>query len=413
MIPDARLMTLLESARQVQVLDCAYHTSREPTSFLIPGHKCPRSVFPLHTSHVLCEHTDEVWRVQYSPAGKYLATSGADGLIAIHDTVTMRPLHLLNKRTSEEIRRDSKDGRFKGVVYMTFSPDETMLMTCSQDNVITQWDIETGSILNQISKTHTSDPVSCASWLPEPNTGFVSGGLDKKINLYDDRGDIIHTWEETGRIYDIKLSNDRRYMVAITTDSAVYVFDLTTKERCGFLSLDFELTSLTLSKDSSHMLLSLSPKPNKSRSSVPKSQAMEVQEWSFPDLHLVRRFKGQKQGEFVIRSTYAGYNEQFVMSGSEDSDVYLWHRFSGRLLERISGHTKAVSAISWNPTAVQWASASDDWTVRVWEVEREIEPKVEDGPDLAVPLNGHGDHSTRPESSVLDIHTYSYGRSYT
>lgn len=371
MIPESRLTTLLDRSRQIQVDECLYHTSSIPISFLIPDHKCPRSVFPLHTSHVLREQNDEVWHVQFSPSGRFLASTGASGLIVIYDARTMRVIHIMNRRTPEEIGRDDKKNVQKGVTYMTFSPDESTLMTCSQENTIVHWDVLTGRILNQFTNAHGSETVTSAAWLPTPNTGFISGGMDKKINLYDDKGGITHTWE-AGRVYDTKISADGLYVVAISTDSGVYVFSMATKERVSFITLEFELTSISISQDSSRILISCSPSLSKNKSSPSKSQTMEVQEWSFPDLQLLRSLKGQKQGEFVIRSCYAGRTEQFVMSGSEDSDVYLWHRLTGTLLERISGHTQSVGAVSWNPTRDQWASASDDHTVRIWEVEREV-----------------------------------------
>lgn len=396
MIPDARLVTLLESARQVQVEDCLYHTASEPTSFLIPDHRCPRSSFPFHTSHIL-QHSDEVWRVQYSPRGRYLATSGADGLALIYDTRSMRILHTLDRRSTDEVHMEQKDGSPKGIIYMDFNADETMLMTCSQDNVIVHWDLETGRLLNHISKAHDVVSISCASWLPGTDGGFISGGHDKKIHLYDDRGAIIYSWN-TGRVSDLKVSDDGQYMVAITADTGVHVFAMTSRKEIFKLPLTFELTSLTLSKDSTRMLLSCSPLPNKSRSSTPKSQSMEVQERTIPDLHLIRRFEGQRQGQFVVRSTYAGHAEQFIMSGSEDSDVYLWHRKSGRLLDHIPGHKDIVSAVSWNPVATQWASASDDKTVRIWEVAREDESHFDDGSELARPLANHRYVVTSPEA---------------
>lgn len=375
MIPEARLANLLTAAQSAQVDECLYHTSSQPVSLLIPNHKCSRSAFPLHTTHILRDHTDEVWHVQYSSSGRFLASTGADGLIIIYDTRTMRPLHLLNRRTPDQFKRDNKEGRLKGVTYIAFNSDESLLMTCSQDNVIVHWDVATGAVINQISSSH-GESVSSACWLPTPNTGFVSGGLDKKINLYDEKGEIVHVWE-TERIYDVKVSNDAKYVIAISTESGVYIFDLATKERLALLHLEYELTSLNISKDSSRMILSCSPKVTRGTSVPQQSKSMEVQEWSIPDLRLLCKLKGQKQGEFVIRSCYGGGSEQFVLSGSEDSQIYLWHRKSKTLLERISGHEKTVGAVAWNPSACQWASASDDKTVRVWEIQTESAVKVE------------------------------------
>lgn len=51
-----------------------------------------------------------------------------------------------------------------------------------------------------------------------------------------------------------------------------------------------------------------------------------------------------------------------------DSQIYIWHRENGALVEVLEGHTKGcVNAISWNPkNPSMFASAGDDCVVRMY-----------------------------------------------
>jgi len=95
----------------------------------------------------------------------------------------------------------------------------------------------------------------------------------------------------------------------------------------------------------------------------------EVQLWDLDTARLARKFTGQRQGKHVIRSCFGGVDGNFIVSGSEDGNVYVWHRDAGSLLEVLAGHgIGSVNSVAWNPTNERmFASCSDDFTVRIWE----------------------------------------------
>ena len=49
--------------------------------------------------------------------------------------------------------------------------------------------------------------------------------------------------------------------------------------------------------------------------------------------------------------------------------VKIWSPETGEFLRNLSGHTQGLSDISWSSDSVYLASASDDTTIRIWDVE--------------------------------------------
>jgi len=87
---------------------------------------------------------------------------------------------------------------------------------------------------------------------------------------------------------------------------------------------------------------------------------------------VLQSFSGQKQTEFIIRSAFGGADENFVVSGSEDSKVYIW-RTNGHLVEALDAHHGCVNAVAWHPKDPRvFASAGDDHKVRIWKPSPQI-----------------------------------------
>ena len=154
MIPPRRLQTLFDQASRHQRANCMYHTDAASTS-LLWDHNCARRQFPTVTTHILAEHTNEVWVLEWSNNGKYLASGSADtsvivwkigvsmssGLVIAHesrkaDACLYQPLP--DRRTE---RQCVLHGHQHPVMAMAWSKDDKRLLTAA-DNTLFIWDPE-------------------------------------------------------------------------------------------------------------------------------------------------------------------------------------------------------------------------------------------------------------------------------
>jgi len=82
MVPSRRLATLLDQARRHQQQDCVFHDDGNASSLYL-DHECSSGQFPAMTTHILADHTDEVWKLEWSPDGTMLASAGKDHQVVI------------------------------------------------------------------------------------------------------------------------------------------------------------------------------------------------------------------------------------------------------------------------------------------------------------------------------------------
>ena len=85
MIPPRRFVTLLDQARLHQISQCIYHNAPiTPQHFsLYADHACDTDLFPRITTTILQVHTDEVWSLEWSHSGKFLASASKDKSVIV------------------------------------------------------------------------------------------------------------------------------------------------------------------------------------------------------------------------------------------------------------------------------------------------------------------------------------------
>ncbi|KAF2455496.1 WD40-repeat-containing domain protein [Lineolata rhizophorae] len=341
MIPEHRLAILLDQVKGGWISNCLYHnTSTSPSLYV--DHMCDPDEFPLQTILELRDHTDEVWFLAFSNNGDYLATTSKDHTICIYETRSYKLVQRLEDHES-------------GVCYVAWSPDDSKLISCAQarDNSARVWDVRTGRCILLLSSF--TYPVTSAAWAPSGET-FVIGSQDADAALcvWNLDGDKVFPWREDGlRVHDVAMTPDGSRLVVLL-ETRILVFDLASKDKLADFALDnVKLTSVNVSRNGRYMLVSMNDN---------KIRLMEIETGE-----VVQTYDGHRQTQFIIRSAFGGADENFIVSGSEDSRVYVW-RTNGPLVTALDAHKPGcVNAVAWHPTDPRvFASAGDDSRVRMY-----------------------------------------------
>ncbi|GJP34973.1 hypothetical protein CLOM_g19446 [Closterium sp. NIES-68] len=360
MVPERRLEQLLESTVEMGRERCHYHNVCDEALSLFTDHSCGREMVPTVTTQVLEQHEDEVWCVQFSHDGTRLATASKDHTAIVWqilDSFSHRRLHTLS-------------GHSLPLSYVAWSPDDSLLLTAGNDPYVCLWDAATGQLLRTFNKHQ--DAISACAWFP-CGRRFLSASAvnDRTVCVWGVEGGELaswsgvgrHLWEQEGadfpRINDLAISSDCSHVVSVCNEKEIRVHELPSGAP-HVVKETKSITSLSMSVDGRWVLVNLS--------------SGDIHLWSIQDICAAKppdkpafSYSGQVQGRFVIRSCFGGHDQRFIISGSEDAQVYMWHRDTGEVMEVLPGHSGTVNAVSWPATRPHmFATASDDRTVRIW-----------------------------------------------
>ncbi|KAM4861184.1 WD repeat-containing protein 26 isoform 1-T1 [Thomomys bottae] len=347
MLPPRRLQTLLRQAVELQRDRCLYHNTKldnnlDSVSLLI-DHVCSRRQFPCYTQQILTEHCNEVWFCKFSNDGTKLATGSKDTTVIIWQVDP--DTHLLKLLKTLE-------GHAYGVSYIAWSPDDNYLVACGPDDCseLWLWNVQTGELRTKMSQSH-EDSLTSVAWNPDGKR-FVTGGQRGQFYQCDLDGNLLDSWEGV-RVQCLWCLSDGKTVLASDTHQRIRGYNFEDLTDRNIVQEDHPIMSFTISKNGRLALLNVA------------TQGVHL--WDLQDRVLVRKYQGVTQGFYTIHSCFGGHNEDFIASGSEDHKVYIWHKRGELPIAELTGHTRTVNGVSWNPQVPSMmASASDDGTVRIW-----------------------------------------------
>ncbi|KAF4676163.1 Dip2/Utp12 protein [Perkinsus olseni] len=267
------------------------------------------------------------------------------------------------------------NGHRQAVRYVSFSPDSTMLLSCSGESLRVWTAQSTKQCVRHIDNTGY---VLCARWFAG-NQHVVCGSKDGSLVLYD-----LQTGEcrcrtlasEGGQplygICDDPEEQDNFITVGADKTLRYYATDFASLEDESSIFVEDESKRLTLNDDG--LCVALSPKDKKA--DAPRFLAIGMLDSTITVVYADtgKQFLTLYGHQLPVLTVAFSDDGQLLASGSADKNIKLWHPKFGNCLHSLRAHESSVTSISWLPGTHYLASVGKvDGMLKLWDCDRSEE----------------------------------------
>jgi WD40 repeat protein len=271
-------------------------------------------------------HSGTVYGTSFSPDGRRVATAGADGRV-----------RLWNARTGAAVGQPlSVDDQ--PLVSVRFSADGRRIVTTGDDGVVRLSDVRSGQLLSEL----VGGGAQYADFVPGGDT-VASASRDGTLRTWTPL--VVRTPRRSGTIPFF--SPDGTRVVSGGDDGAVHLWDLAKGDRLIPGHSDLSVSSFS---PDGRQIVSVSHDSSARLYDIGSGRSREL---PFP-----------KFAKYAVAMNKAG---QIAVGGDHDAIVVQTADGAGRVALR--GHEGPVYALAFSPDGTHLASASDDGTARVWNLQ--------------------------------------------
>lgn len=166
-------------------------------------------------------HTADINSVAFSPDGRFVVTSSADGTARVWDAAT-------------GVIRGELHGHSGSVNSASFSPDGKFIVTAGNDATVRLWDADRFEQVRMIGGTY---PMSVLSAEYSPDGRFIVAASGEAAWVCDpNRGDVVRKLEgHTGQLNSASFSPDSKLIVTAGADNTARVWNAQTGESIATL----------------------------------------------------------------------------------------------------------------------------------------------------------------------------------
>jgi len=159
------------------------------------------------------EHKGPVYAIAIKNDDTECVTASADGSCITWSLTDTHPFVRINALFAANF--------FKSVAY---HPDESQLLTCGTDRKITYWDVHNMNAIRIIDGSDSADVNSLH--VNSDGKFFVSGGADKKVNLWNyDEGSKYYVGEgHSGSVSKVRISPDEKRVISVGTEGGIFIW---------------------------------------------------------------------------------------------------------------------------------------------------------------------------------------------
>ncbi|KAF9482296.1 WD40 repeat-like protein [Pholiota conissans] len=340
--------------------------TRSRVSALVP------KLVELEATHDLAAHTALVRHMQFSPDGKFLATSSWDKTAVIfkvgHPFIPHRTL--------------AHAQGFVGQV--AWSPNGKILLT-KMARGVKVWTAEEGVCRKTINRNTSIEAIT---WCPTGDA-FLSIE-DSIVTKLDLTGKVLDQYDFGNmKLHDVAITPDSQRLLGVgpllrspnnlqpsksRVEKRLVVLNMDSKQIENLTPVLEDVRDITIAQTSRSGLVALISYEHKAPPQLWKLELIKDKETNAvisSRLSLRHTYMPKILADFAGPSYFGGQNNELVLCAGKAGDIHIWDQESGALLHfiRAQAHGGDMTCIAWNHAAKEpfmFATGSHDGAVRVW-----------------------------------------------